>query len=113
MSHHRQNLVCTIIQGSVSLILTESDSVFLISNLSVSYYSESVTPQAVYTMSTLCCSYITVEDVDVCEPVRKKPRLDMDRDSAMGLSASGKSTTLSEASLLSFQLQITHLLKQS
>ena len=46
-------------------------------------------------------SYFTAEKVDDCEPVRKKPRLDIDRDSAMGLSifTGGKSTTLSEASL--------------
>jgi len=46
-------------------------------------------------------SYFTAEEVDDCEPVRKKPRLDIDRDSAMGLSifTGGKSTTLSEASL--------------
>ena len=52
------------------------------------------------------CFYITVEDVDLYEPVRKKPRLDIDRDSAMGLSVftGGKSTTLSEASL-----NVTHL----
>ena len=52
----------------------------------------------------LHCFYIPVEDVDVCDPVKKKPRLDNDRDSAMGLSefTSGKSTTLYEASLLNF-----------
>ena len=52
------------------------------------------------------CFYITVEDVDLYEPVRKKPRLDIDRDSAMGRSVftGEKSTTLSEASL-----HVTHL----
>ena len=61
----------------------------------------------------LHCFYITVEDVDVCEPVRKKPRLDTDRDSAMGFSVftGGKSTTLSEVSFLNDQLHITHLLE--
>ena len=49
--------------------------------------------------------YITVEEVDVIdlEPARKeKPRLDIDRDSAMGLSlfTGVKSTTLSDVSLL-------------
>ena len=52
----------------------------------------------------LHCFCITVEGVDVYEPLRKKPRLDIDRDSAMGFSVftGGKSTTLSEASLLNF-----------
>ena len=50
--------------------------------------------------------YITVEKCDVGEPVRKKLRLDIDRDSAMGVSVftGGTSTTLSEASLLNFEL---------
>ena len=45
--------------------------------------------------------YIAVEDV---EPVRKKLQLDIDRDSAMGLSVftGEKSTTFSEASLRNF-----------
>ena len=52
----------------------------------------------------LHCFYIPVEDVGMCEPVKKKPRLDIDRDSAMGLSVftSGKSTISSEASLFNF-----------
>ena len=54
------------------------------------------------------CFCITVEDVDFCEPVRKKPRLDIDRDSAIGLSVftGGTSTTLSEASLLNFNYAV-------
>ena len=32
--------------------------------------------------------YTTVEDVDAYEPVRKKSLLDIDQDSAMGLSVS-------------------------
>ena len=53
-------------------------------------------------------SYFTAEEVDDCEPVRKKPRLDIDRDSAMGLSifTGGKSTTLSEVSLFQPLLQM-------
>ena len=45
---------------------------------------------------------ITVEEVD--EPARKTPQFDIDRDSAMGLSVftGGKSTTLSEVSLLNY-----------
>ena len=65
------------------------------SNSTVSLYSHSF--------------YITVEKCDVGEPVRKKPRLDTDRDSAMGLSVftGGTSNTFSEASLLNFKLCIS------
>ena len=77
--------------------ITESDGELLISYLSV---------RVVWDLKHYCvnATYIPVEDVDVCDPVKKKPRLDIDRDSAMGLSefTSGKSTTLSEASLLNF-----------
>ena len=63
-----------------------------------------MTPQTVLCQCSMLhyIFYITVEDVEVYEPERKKPRLDIDRDSAMGLSVftSGKSTTLSEVSLL-------------
>lgn len=40
---------------------------------------------------------ITVEELSVCEPLRKKPRLDIDSDSAIGVSlfTDGKSTTMS------------------
>ena len=50
--------------------------------------------------------YITVEQVDVVElePSRKKPQVDIERDSAMGLSVftGGNSTTLSDVSLLNY-----------
>ena len=38
-----------------------------------------------------------VEELSVCEPIRKKPRLDIDSDSAIGVSVftDGKSTTMS------------------
>ena len=44
---------------------------------------------------------ITVGELGACEPVKKKPRLDIDRDAAMELSVftSGKSTTLLQVTM--------------
>lgn len=45
---------------------------------------------------------ITAEDAGVYKPTTNKPHLDIDKDSAIGFSelTGGKSTTLSEVSLL-------------
>ena len=59
--------------------VTESDGMCMMSNLWFSYYPDIRLNYMFYT---------TVEDVDAYEPVRKKPLLDVDQDSAMGLSVS-------------------------
>lgn len=65
--------------------VTESDGMCMIYNLWFSYYPDIINGTL---LKLNYMFYTTVEDVDAYEPVRKKSLLDIDQDSAMGLSVS-------------------------